>query len=137
MEPRIAEMVKTQLEKAETKLNAARSLLKNSFMDDAISRAYYSTFHATSAVLLAEGITVTTHSALKTMFGIYLIKTGRIDRKYGKLLSHLKDQRENGDYDIFTDFQETDAKQAIDEAQEFLKEIKRYLAGTYGLKSKE
>lgn len=54
MEPRIAEMVKTQLEKAETKLNAARSLLKNSFMDDAISRAYYSFMSATAITLTPE-----------------------------------------------------------------------------------
>lgn len=137
MESKVAEMVRTQIEKAETKLNAARSLLKDSFIDDAISRAYYAMFHGASAVLLAEGITVTTHSALKTMFGIHLIKTGKIGRKYGKFLTRLKDERENGDYDIFTNFEENDVKQAIVETEDFLKEMKRYLAEGHNLKLKE
>jgi len=104
MEQKIEDMVKAQISKSEEKLRAARLLLKDEFFDDAISRAYYAVFHAANAVLLTEGMNAESHSGLKTLFGLRFIKTGKIDRKYGRILNKLKDERENGDYDIFTDF---------------------------------
>ncbi|HEB11164.1 MAG TPA: HEPN domain-containing protein [Spirochaetales bacterium] len=127
------EMIKSQIEKSTEKLNAARTLCREGFIDDAISRAYYSMFHATSAVLLSEEITVDSHSALKTMFGLYFIKTGKIKKEYGRWLNRLKDDRENGDYDIFTGFEEDDAKEAIKNALKFLNEMKRFLSKNYNI----
>jgi len=122
------------MRKSEEKLNAAKTLFREGFVDDAISRAYYSMFHAASAVLFAEGITVESHSALKTMFGLHFVKTGKIDKKYGRWLNKLKDERENGDYDIFTSFEREDAKEDINEAEEFLSEMKRFLIQNHGIK---
>ena len=51
------EMIVGQIRKAEDKLAAARSLLRDAHLDDAISRAYYAAFHAASAALLAPGRT--------------------------------------------------------------------------------
>lgn len=127
MEQNLSDMVTAQLNKAVEKLGAAKSLLENGFIDDAISRAYYCMFHSASAALLTEGISVESHSALKTMFGLKLVRTGKIDAKYGKWLNKLKDERENGDYDIFTSFDEEDAKNAVNQAEEFLGEMKRFL----------
>ena len=38
----------------------------------------YSIFHAASAVLLSKGITTSSHSGLKAMFGLHLIGTGEL-----------------------------------------------------------
>ena len=133
MEPKTSDLVSIQIEKGKEKLDAAKVLLREGFIDDAISRAYYGVFHAASAVLLAEGITVDSHSGLKTMFGLRLIKTEKIDKKYGRWLNQLKDERENGDYDIFTSFDREDAENSITEAEKFIQEMKRYLIENYGL----
>jgi uncharacterized protein (UPF0332 family) len=125
------EMIRNQVAKAEEKLQAAAALLEQKFADDAISRAYYAMFHAASAVLLSEGITVESHSALKTMFGLHFIKAGLIDKKYGKSLSKLKDERENGDYDIFTSFEVGDAQDALEEATAFVEAMKGFLTKNY------
>jgi len=127
MDKKIRELIRAQIEKSQEKLDAGRSLLNDGFIDDAISRAYYSMFHAASALLLSEGITIESHSALKTMFGLYFVKTGKIDKKFGRWLNKLKDERENGDYDIFTSFEKEDAELDIKKAEEFLEEMKRYL----------
>ena len=134
MEPKTKDLIVIQIEKSNEKLKAARVLLKEGFADDAISRAYYSMFHAASAVLFAEGITAESHSALKTMFGLHFVKTGKIDKKYGRWLNKLKDERENGDYDIFTSFEREDAKEDINEVEEFLSEMKRFLIQNHGIK---
>lgn len=47
-------MIKSQIEKSMEKLNAARTLCREGLADDAISRAYYSMFHAASSVLLLK-----------------------------------------------------------------------------------
>jgi uncharacterized protein (UPF0332 family) len=133
VDPKDQSLILAQIEKSQEKLNAAKTLLKDGFIDDAISRAYYSMFHAASAVLLSEGITVESHSALKTMFGLHLVRTGKIDKKFSRWLNKLKDERENGDYDIFTSFEYADAQADIEESEEFLAEMKKYLSSKYEL----
>ena len=132
MEPKTSDLVSIQIEKSKEKLDAAKVLLREGFIDDAISRAYYGVFHAASPVLLAEGITVDSHSGLKTIFGLRLIKPGKIDQKYGRWLNRLKDERENGDYDIFTSFNQEGAQESINEAEDFIREMERYLIQNYG-----
>lgn len=127
MEEKVKDMIKAQIAKSEEKLSAAKSLFKDEFFDDAVSRAYYAVFHAASAVLLAEGITVETHDALKTMFGLKFVKTGKINKRYGRILNTLKDERENGDYDIFTDFDSQEVDDIVKQAEEFVGEMKRFL----------
>lgn len=90
-------------------------------------------FHAASAALLALGIPVDNHGALRTMFGLHLVKTGFVDKRFGRLLGRLKDERENGDYDIYSDFEPQDARAAIDDAAEFVGEMKRFLSERHGL----
>ncbi len=114
------EMAVAQIKKAREKLEAARVLFTQGFIDDAVSRAYYAIFHAASALLLNEGITVESHGALKTMFGLRLVKTGKVDKKYGRILNEMKDERENGDYDIFSGLEPPDAEKAIRYAEDFL-----------------
>ena len=89
MDPKDRSLIIAQIEKSTEKLNAAKLLLKDGFIDDAISRAYYSMFHAASAVLLSAGISVESHSALKNMFGLHFVKTGKIDKKFSRWLNKL------------------------------------------------
>jgi uncharacterized protein (UPF0332 family) len=77
---------------------------------------------------------VESHSALKNMFGLHFIKEGKIDKKFGCWLNRLKDERENGDYDIFTSFEPGDATIDIQEAKEFLEEMKKYPADNHGIR---
>ena len=95
-------LIKGYLEKAKQKLRVARNLLKSGDYEDAVSRAYYSAFHAAQAALLTEGLTANTHQGLVSLFGVHLIKTGKLEKRLGKFLSNLKDDRENGDYEIYS-----------------------------------
>lgn len=120
-------LLKGCIEKAEEKLRMAKVLLKNGGYDDAVSRGYYSVFHAAQAILLTEGLSADTHQGLINLFGLNFVKTGKFDRKFGRILSNLKDDRENGDYEIYSAIDEEVAKEAVCEAEEFLQEAKRYL----------
>ncbi|HRI38875.1 MAG TPA: HEPN domain-containing protein [Nitrospira sp.] len=74
-EPSRLEEIQAELLRAEKSFAAARSLLRENFLEDALSRAYYSILHAARAVLLAEGVSVSSHRAVRRLFGSHLIKT--------------------------------------------------------------
>jgi len=74
------------LSQADLRLEAAKHLLKEGFYDDAVSRAYYSMYFATSALFLARNIHVRTHRGLIARFGQEFVETGLMDRHFGRIL---------------------------------------------------
>lgn len=127
MDKKTQSLLKGYIEKAEEKLRMAETLFKNEGYEDAVSRAYYTAFHAAKAVLLTEGLTTGTHQGVVNLFGLHFVKTGKFEKKFGRMLANLKDDRENGDYEIFSAIDKEVAEDAVNEAREFLKEAKRYL----------
>ena len=115
------------VEKARAKLEVAQELLQNQHYDDAISRAYYAAFHAAQAALLFEGQKAETHRGLVSLFGLLLVKTGKIAPRFGKMLANLKDDREAGDYETITYLDEESAEHAVREASDFCAAIEEFL----------
>jgi uncharacterized protein (UPF0332 family) len=54
--------------------------------------------------LLRNNIEVQTHSGVRQQFGLHFIKTGKIEKKWGKFYSDIFDKRQTGDYDDFIVF---------------------------------
>jgi hypothetical protein len=123
------ELVRGYLSKARDKARVARDLLGRGEWDDAVSRAYYAAFHAAQAVLLTEGQRGETHRGLITLFGLLLVKTGKFEKKWGKFLANLKDDRETSDYEALSWMDKETAARAVQEAESFLATVERYLAG--------
>jgi len=121
------ELIKGYLEKAERKLKVAEKLLRSDDYEDAVSRAYYAVFHAVQALLLTEGERAGTHKGVVTLFGLLFVKTGKFKKDLGKYLANLKDERESGDYEVFSYIDRETAETAIEEAKEFIRETQAYL----------
>ncbi|MBM4064820.1 MAG: HEPN domain-containing protein [Planctomycetes bacterium] len=117
------------IQKANKKLEVAEKLLKSSDYDDAVSRSYYAVYHAAQALLLTEGERAETHKGIVMLFGLLFVKTGKFSKNIGKYLANLKDDRENGDYEVFSFIDKETAETAISETKQFLKEAKLYLEG--------
>ena len=97
-----------------------------------MSRAYYAAFHAAQAALLAEGHQAETHRGLLTLFSLVLVKTGKFEKKWGKFLANLKDDRETGDYEALSYLDEQTACLALAEAEEFVEKIEEFLGQQSG-----
>jgi len=123
------ELIKGYLEKAERKLKVAEKLLRSDDYEDAVSRAYYAVFHAAQGLLLTEGERAETHKGVVTLFGLLFVKTGKFKKDLGKYLANLKDERESGEYEIFSYIDRETAETAIEEAKEFVRETQAYLRG--------
>jgi uncharacterized protein (UPF0332 family) len=68
-----------------------------------------------------------THDGARTQFGLHFVKTGIIDKKYGKLLSKLFDFRQKGDYGDLFDYDEPLAYPLILQVKEFIDEIEKQI----------
>jgi hypothetical protein len=126
------ELIHSYLAKARDKARVARELSDRGDWDDAVSRAYYAAFHAAQAALLTEGQRAETHRGLVVLFALLLVKTGKLDRRWGKFLANLKDDREAGDYDPLSYVDEETARRAVAEAEEFVAAVARYLDAIHG-----
>ncbi len=82
----------------------ARLLAENDRWNTAINRLYYASFYSIIALLIKNGIEAQTHNGVRTQFGLQFVKTGIIDKKFGKLFSKLFDYRLKGDYGDLFDF---------------------------------
>ena len=64
----------------------ARILIDNNRPAAATTRTYYAMFHAATAVLAVKGIRRSSHHAILSAFGEYLVKPGLIDSRFHFLL---------------------------------------------------
>jgi len=119
--------IQEELEVAGRRLKAAKLLFEKGMMEDAISRAYYSFFYAAKAVLNVLGFDAKTHSGLISEFGLRVIKTKLLDKKYGESFRRAFELRESSDYEIGVVFGEDEVKTLIENAEEFLETAKDFV----------
>jgi uncharacterized protein (UPF0332 family) len=119
-----ADYINYRVTKSSEALNDAKVLANNQSWNACINRLYYACYYAVSALLLQNNVTTLTHTGLKTQFNLHFIKTGLIDKNYGKLFADLMDWRQKGDYGDMFDFDEDAVKPLIHPVESFIGKIK-------------
>ena len=119
--------IKYRFLRAEESLDDALILAEKEKWNTVVNRLYYSCFYAVIALLLKNNIETQTHDGARTQFGLNFIKTGLIDKKYGKLYTKLFDYRQKGDYGDLYDYDEETVKPLIEPVKDFLGEIKKHI----------
>ena len=117
-------LVNYRLQRAKETLCEADSLIEDSYYNAAVNRLYYACYYAVNALLVQNGISPSTHSGAKTMFGMHFIVTGKIANKYSQFYSQLFNDRISGDYDDFLRYD----KEMIDEVRPMAEEFIEVLA---------
>ncbi|HLF73888.1 MAG TPA: HEPN domain-containing protein [Anaerolineales bacterium] len=119
--------IASNLERAETNLKAARDLLERDYYDIAASRAYYSAFHAASALLLNADMDTSKHSGVIALIHQHFVKTGQLAQEQGRNLNWLFELRNVGDYGVSIHVASEDADRAVQVAERFLESAKHIL----------
>ena len=119
------DLAKYRYEMAVEKLEAAKVLEENGFYKDSISRSYYAIFTGARSLLALENKDSTKHSGIISLFNRYFVKTELVDKNYSKILAKAKIYRERGDYGDFFVVSEEEVIEQIENAETFLKEIKK------------
>jgi uncharacterized protein len=102
-------------------------LAKNERWNSCVNRLYYSSYYLASALLYKDNIKAQTHNGVKTQLFMNYVKTEIIDRKYGKLFSHLFDWRQGADYADFIDFDRATVEPLINEVNDLNNIIKKLI----------
>ncbi|MBN2746951.1 MAG: HEPN domain-containing protein [Bacteroidales bacterium] len=117
------EYVNYRIETAYQTFEAAKVLSDNGFWNSAVNRLYYSLFYAVNALLVFNEIQPKSHSSTKSQFSLHFIKTGKLDKKYGRLLSELFDWRQKGDYENIFDYTQDSVLPLFPQVREMIEKI--------------
>jgi uncharacterized protein (UPF0332 family) len=127
MEEKLA-VIQAWLTVADEKLEVAQVLFDMAYFNDATSHAYYAMFYAASATLASIDIEVKSHSGLAHQFSQHFIKTGNVEREYGRMLALAMRARELSDYTVLTRVSKADAAEMLANSRRFVSHIKELLA---------
>lgn len=125
------EYAKYRLDSAYKTYEAAKILAENGYWNSAVNRLYYSLFYAVNALLVVNEIQTKSHSATKSQFSNYFVKTGKFDKKYGKLLSELFDWRQKGDYENVFDYDSEAVNPLFEPVMDMIKKIEKEILSTF------
>lgn len=120
-------LIISEWKRATDALGASKSCRRDRFYADAVSRAYYAILHGAKAALQLQGIAAESHAAVKRLFGLHLIRTGLIETDWGSVAGESLDVRLTADYDVETQFTDSDAREEWDRARAFLIRIRELL----------
>jgi len=113
-------LINLWLGKADEALASAELELGAGHTSFAVSRLYYACFYAVTALLLNDGKQFARHSGVRSEFGRSFVKTGRIEKKWGRFYYDLLEDRQEGDYLPTSTFDEDEVSVRLEMARQFL-----------------
>jgi uncharacterized protein (UPF0332 family) len=119
--------VQLLIDKAKRSLKTAEKILKDGEVDFAGSRAYYAMFYVAEALLLQQGLSFSSHSAVTANFGKVFARPGILNPKFHQYLIKAQDRRNIGDYAIGAHLTTEEVTEMLSWAKEFIKAAENYL----------
>jgi uncharacterized protein (UPF0332 family) len=94
-----------------------------------VNRSYYASFYAVLALFLSKEISIRTskHSGVISVFDKEFILTGKIDRRFSKILHRLFDARQEGDYKELIIVTRDEASGYVNQASELILMVKQMI----------
>lgn len=113
----------------ETLSDAEKMLQQGLSPRSVINRAYYSMFYALLALFISSDINPKTsrHSGMISIFDKDFVHTGKIDRRYSKILHRIFDVRQECDYKELVEVSASDAAEYVAAAAEFVAVLRKLM----------
>ena len=127
-----AKIINLALTSAKKRIESSQKLLEIGNFSDSVSRAYYAVLDAARAALMTQGEMPKSHAGTIMKFNQHFIKTDKIDKKFGPLISKLEKARTEADYQFGVEFTKEEAKGVLETAEEFVAEVKKVLDNQKG-----
>jgi uncharacterized protein (UPF0332 family) len=117
--------VQKHLESAGMFLKESEHLFSGGFHNGTVGRAYYAMFHAATAALLARDIERTSHHAIISGFGEFIVKPGFVDEKFHRYIIEAFTLRNDCDYLAPFEADKSQAATTLQRAKEFVDACKK------------
>ncbi len=125
--PNVKALVSYRLEQAQESLDAARVLLEQGLTRPSVNRSYYAMFYAVLALLASQKQETSKHSGAISIFDKEFVKTGMFTKELSRWLHNAFDLRQRSDYAPQIQVSDEEAVQVLEEAREFVAEVKTKL----------
>jgi uncharacterized protein (UPF0332 family) len=112
--------IQEHFQSADEFLKESEHLLHGGFFRGAVGRAYYAMFHSAKAVLLSKAIERSSHHAVLSAFGEYIIKPGLIERRFHTYITKAFSRRNECDYLSFIVADKPEVEAILKRAGEFV-----------------
>jgi hypothetical protein len=96
-------LAQREFDEAGREWDAARLLADQDFHRQAVTRAYFSAFHAAQGLLAAHGMQASTHEGVHRLLGLHFVLPGVLSKDAGRALSSLQARRHEADYRLIVD----------------------------------
>lgn len=120
-------LVKNWLYKADEAIKTALVNVDNDCLSGAQNRIYYAVFYAVMALGQQRGFVTSKHTQLMGWFNRELVKTGKMDVKYGKFYNRCYNTRQKSDYTTAFMPSREALLEDIEKAREFVELIKSFM----------
>lgn len=121
------DLIKYRLQQAEESISDVQLLIENNRLRSAVNRIYYGMFYSLLALGLAEGFETSKHAQLIGWFNKNFILSGKINDRFGKIVTKAFNRRTKSDYDTFVTYEKDEVLQMFAEMKEFVTQIKNLL----------
>jgi uncharacterized protein (UPF0332 family) len=108
------------MKRARESLRAAEVLEREALYADAVSDAYYATFHAIRALLFTIGEEPRSHRGALHLFNVHFVRTGKVEARHLSTISRAQYDRVSADYGAGRVFTREEAREEIGAAAELL-----------------
>lgn len=115
------------MNQASEALASARSEQKAGRCVFAVNRAYYACFYAASAVMMKIGETFKKHTGVRAAVHRQLIRSGKVDAKWGAFYDLVFESRKRGDYQEMVSFSPEETEELISKSERFVDLMKGIL----------
>ncbi len=116
-------LIKYRLEKASNTLNDAQNCFTNATLESTVNRIYYAMFYSVNALLIANGLSSSKHTGVRSLFNREIINKGLIGKSLGKFYGDMFNNRQEGDYKDFVSFNREDVGVWLKDAEKFIENI--------------
>jgi len=127
-------LARHRLQQATESLEEARYLLSGEkSLRSVANRIYYGMFYAVLALLIYEPYASSKHSGVLAYFNKHFVKGGLFPEAMGRSLNKAFELRQRGDYREYFELSREQVEPLIDEAEQFVASIRKYLDENTGL----
>jgi uncharacterized protein (UPF0332 family) len=125
------DLIKYRLEQARDAIDVVDLLIKNDKLPAAVNRIYYGLFYSLLALSLRFNYETSKHQQLIGWFNKEFIRSGLIEKEFGRILRDAFENRTSGDYDSFVEFNQTEVLIFFAEMKSFIERIEIFIRESY------
>ena len=124
------DLIKYRLEQARDTIDVVDLLIKNDKLPSAINRIYYGMFYSLLALALRFNFETSKHQQLIGWFNKEFIRTGLIEKEFGRILRDAFENRTSGDYDSFVIFDPAEVLLLFTDMKSFIEQIEVFISAS-------